>query len=427
MLPLMGVVAFSLLLLGFPFFVVLVGTSLITLLIFFPDTNMILLIQQVVSGIKPASLVAIPMFILAGDLITSGRAIGKLIDLVKALLGHIPGGSTIVTSVSCAIFGALSGSTQASVAAIGKTMRPMMMKEGYSSSFSLALIISASNLAWLIPPSIGFIVYGVATRTSIGQLFLAGVGPGLVLCLIFCIYGAFYAIRNKIPLLPRSNWEEKGKAFRGGIPILGFPLIILGGIYSGYFSPTEAAAAGVLYALILEGLVYRSLNLGKIRKIALSTGVITAVVFVLVGGGQAISWVLSYARIPQTVLPSVFGASPSALKVIIIINIVYFIAGMFVDPIVAIYVLSPIFAPYVLHAGVDPVFLGVLVCLQGAFAGITPPCGCNIFTAMVIFRRPYVEVIRDLAPFVAILIAMIALLIIFPGIALFLPTHVLGG
>ncbi|GAB6280401.1 MAG: TRAP transporter large permease [Thermovirga sp.] len=427
MLPLMATVGFSLLLLGFPFFVILVGTSLVTLLVFLPDTNLLLLVQQVVSGVKPASLVCIPMFILAGDIITSGQAITKLIELVKAMLGHIPGGSTIVTSVSCAIFGALSGSTQASVAAIGKTMRPMMMKEGYSSSFSLGLIISASNLAWLIPPSIGFIVYGVATRTSIGQLFLAGVGPGLVLCLVFCIYGAFYSIRHKIPLSPRSTWEEKGKAFRGGIPVLGFPLVILGGIYSGYFSPTEAAAAGVLYALILEGVVYRSLSLEKIRKIALSTGVITSVVFVLVGGGQAISWVLSYARIPQTVLPSVFGADPSALKVIIVINIVYFIAGMFVDPIVSIYVLSPIFASYVSQAGIDPVFLGVLVCLQGAFAGVTPPCGCNIFTAMVIFRRPYLEVIRNLAPFVIIMIIMVVLLIIFPDIALFLPNSILGS
>jgi len=426
MLPTMAVVAFTLLFMGFPFFVVLIGTSLVTLIFFFPDTNLILLIQQVVSGVKPASLVAIPMFILAGDLITSGRAIGKLIDLVKAFLGHVPGGSTIVTSVSCAVFGALSGSTQASVAAIGKTMRPMMMKEGHTSSFSLALIISASNLAWLIPPSIGFIVYGVATRTSIGQLFLAGVGPGLLLCAAFCVYGAFYSIRHKIPLSEKATWEEKRRAIWNGLPVLGFPLVILGGIYSGFFSPTEAAAAGVLYALILEGLVYRSLDLERIRRIALSTGVITAVVFVLVGGGQAISWVLSYARVPQTLLPSIFGAEPSALKVIIVINIAYFIAGMFVDPIVSIYVLSPIFAPYVLRAGVDPVFLGVLVCLQGAFAGVTPPAGCNIFTAMVIFKRPYLEVIRNLAPFVIIMIIMIVILIIFPDIALFLPNHVLG-
>ncbi len=426
MIPTMAVVAFTLLFLGFPFFVVLIGTSLVTLVFFFPDMNLTLLVQQVVSGVKPASLVAIPMFILAGDIITSGRAIGKLVDLVKAFLGHIPGGAAIVTSVSCAVFGALSGSTQASVAAIGKTMYPMMMNEGYTSSFSLGLIISASNLAWLIPPSIGFIVYGVATRTSIGQLFLAGVLPGVVLCIAFCIYAAFYSIRKKIPLSEKSTWGEKGRAAWNGLPVLGFPLVILGGIYTGYFSPTEAAAAGVLYALLLEGLVYRSLDLKKIRRIALSTGVITAVVFILVGGGQAISWVLSYARIPQAVLPKVFGADPSALRVIIVINIAYFIAGMFVDPIVAIYVLSPIFAPYVLRAGIDPVFLGVLVCLQGALANITPPCGCNIFTAMVIFRRPYLEVIRNLAPFVILMLIMVVILLIFPDIALFLPSHILG-
>lgn len=426
MLLLMGIIAFSLLLLGFPFFIILIGTCLISILVFFPDMNLTLLVQQILSGIKPASLVCIPMFIFAGDLITSGKSISKLIDLVKSFVGHLHGGSTVITSISCAIFGALSGSTQASVAALGKTMYPIMLNEGYTSSFSLGLIISASNLAWLIPPSIGFIVYGVATRTSIGKLFLSGVGPGVVLCILFCIYGAYYSRRKNIPLSPKSNWKERREAFKNGIPVLMFPLIVLGGIYTGFFSPTEAAAVAVLYAMILEGIIYRTLSLKTIKKIALSTGVITAVVFILVGGGQAISWFLSYAGIPQMVLPRLFGEAPSALKVIIIINIVYFIAGMFVDPIVSIYVLSPIFAPYVAQAGIDPVFLGAFVCLQGAFAGITPPCGCNIFTAMVIFRRPYLEVIRNLWPFIIILFMMTILMIVFPDMVLFLPSHFLG-
>lgn len=426
MLSTMAGIAFSLLLLGFPFFVILIGTCMITILIFFPDMNLTLIVQQILSGIKPASLVCIPMFIFAGDLIASGKSISRLIDLVKSFVGHLHGGSTIITSISCAIFGALSGSTQASVAALGKTMYPVMMNEGYPSSFSLALIISASNLAWLIPPSIGFIVYGVATRTSIGKLFLAGVGPGIVLCILFCIYGAYYSRKKKIPLSPKSNWIERRDAFKNGIPVLMFPLIVLGGIYTGFFSPTEAAAVAVLYALILEGVIYRSLSLKSIKNIALSTGVVTAVVFILVGGGQAISWLLSYAGIPQMVLPKLFGEAPSALKVIIVINIVYFIAGMFVDPIVSIYVLSPIFAPYVSMAGIDPVFLGAFVCLQGAFAGITPPAGCNIFTAMVIFKRPYIEVIRNLAPFLIILLSMTILMIIFPNMVLFLPSRFLG-
>jgi len=409
------------LLFGFPFMVVLLGSLILYLVIYIPNFSMNVIIQQVVTGIIPPSLVAVPMFILAANIITSGQAAKRLIRMTKAFLGHIPGGLAITTNAACTMFGAVSGSTQATVAAIGGTMRPMLLEAGYSSPFTLALIINASDIAFLIPPSIGFIVYGVVTGTSVGKLFLAGVGPGLLIFLLFSIYAYIYAKRHNIVSPAKATREEKIDSVKSGILVMGFPVIIIGGIYGGIFSPTEAAAASVAYALILEGLIYKTIKFSDMIDHFLQTGVVTGVVFVLVGAGNAFSFLLSFLRIPQTYLPPLFGENPSQLYVIFIIVAAYFIACMFVDPIVAIYVLSPIFAPYVLQTGVDPILLGVLVVLQAAIGSATPPFGCDIFTAQLIFRRPYMEIISHTPPFIFILLLVTALLVAFPQIALFLP------
>ncbi len=411
----------SKLLLGFPFMVVLLGSLLLYFWIYMPGFNMNVLVMQVLSGIKPPALVCVPMFILGANIITSGKAAEKLINMVKAFVGHLPGGLPITTNASCTLFGAVSGSTQATVAAIGGTMRPMLLQAGYPSSFTLGLIINSSDIAFLIPPSIGFIVYGVVTSTSIGKLFLAGIGPGLLIFFLFSLYSFFYSKYKKVGQLPKASWSEQVTAIKEGLPVLGFPAIIVGGIYAGIFSPTEAAAAAVAYALFLELVVYRFLTVKSLVESFLSTGVITGVVFVLVGAGQALSWMLSFLRIPQQFLGPLFGADPSYITVIFIIVVSYFVACMFVDPIVAIYVLSPIFAPYVIQAGVDPILLGVLVVLQAAVGSATPPFGCDIFTAQLIFRRPYLEVISHTPPFILILLLVTVLLVTFPQIALFLP------
>lgn len=421
MLLLVGTMILKLLF-GFPFMVVLLGSLIIYVTFQMPSFDFSnVIIQQVVTGIVPPSLVAVPMFILAANIITSGQAAKRLIRMVKAFLGHIPGGLAITTNAACTLFGAVSGSTQATVAAIGGTMRPMLLEAGYSSSFSLALIINSSDIAFLIPPSIGFIVYGVVTGTSVGKLFLAGVGPGLLIFLLFSIYSYIYAKRNKITGTKKADWKERKEAVRGGILVMGFPVIIIGGIYGGFFSPTEAAAMSVAYALILEGFIFRTLKVKSMVDHFLQTGIVTGVVFILVGAGNAFSWLLSFLRIPQTYLPPLFGDDPSRMYVIFIVVVAYFIACMFVDPIVAIYVLSPIFAPYVLQTGVDPILLGVLVVLQAAIGSATPPFGCDIFTAQLIFRRPYFEIIKGTPPFIFILLLVTVLLVIFPQIALFLP------
>lgn len=429
-MTLFGISLGTMLLFGFPFMVTLLGSLLLYVYIYMPDFApklVMTMVQQVITGVTPPALVCVPMFILSASIITSGESANRLIRMIKAFVGHMPGGLPITTNASCTLFGAVSGSTQATVAAIGGTMRPMLLEAGYKSSFTLGLIINSSDIAFLIPPSIGSIVYGVATSTSIGMLFLAGVFPGLLILLMFSTYCYFYSKTKNIRTLPRATWPERVKAVKDGLPVMGFPVIIVGGIYAGYFSPTEAAAASVFYALFLETIVYKSLSFNRIIDSFLQTGVITGVVFILVGAGQAFSWMIGFMQIPQQLLPPLFGADPSMLRVILIVVAVYFVACMFVDPIVAIFILSPIFQPYVVGAGVNPILLGTLVTLQAAIGSATPPFGCDIFTAQLIFRRPYLEVIGHALPFILMLILATIILITFPDIALFLPSIALGG
>ncbi len=424
-MTLFGISLVSMLLFGFPFMVVLLGSLILYMVIYMPGLSFTVLVQQVLTGVTPPALVCVPMFILAASLITSGQAAGKLIRMVRSFVGHIPGGLAITTNASCTLFGGVSGSTQATVAAIGGTMRPMLLQAGYPGSFTLGLIINSSDIAFLIPPSIGFIVYGVATSTSIGKLFLAGIGPGLLIFVLFSVYAYFYSKTQNVGQLERAGWGERVAAIKDALPVMGFPVVIVGGIYTGILSPTEAAAASVAYALVLEVLLYKSLTLQKIADAFLQTGVITSVVFILVGAGQAFSWMISFLRLPQKFLPLLFGQDPSMLWVVFIVVVSYFIACMFVDPIVAIYILSPIFQPYVTGSGVDPILLGTLVTLQAAIGSATPPFGCDIFTAQLIFRRPYLEVIRHTPPFILILLLVTILLVVFPEIALYLPNTAL--
>lgn len=412
----------GLLLLGFPMLVPLLAATLAVFLFFFPSMDPAIMVQQMIGGIKPAALIAVPMFILAADIMTRGQAADRLLAVVSAFVGHLRGGLPITSAVSCTLFGSVSGSTQATVVAIGGPLRPKLLQAGYPDAFTTALIINASDIAMLIPPSIAMIVYGVVSGTSIGELFIAGVGPGLLILAMFCVYAYVASVRMGIPTLPRATWAERRAAARRAVLPLGFPVIIIGGIYTGWFSPTEAAAISVLYALILELLVFRELSPRDIPSVALSTGLVTAVVFILVGAGAAFSWVISFAQIPSTLIHDVLGlgASSGELTILLTIAVAYFIGCMFVDPIVVILILTPIFHPVAMAAGIDPVLVGVVVTLQVAIGSATPPFGCDIFTAVAIFRRPYLEVIRGTPPFIAMLLVASLIVMAVPDIALFL-------
>jgi len=409
-----------LLIAGFPMMMPLLAATLLAFFIFMQDLNIQLVAQQMIGGVKPAALIAIPMFILAADIITRGHSADRLVDLVMRFMGHIRGGMAVSVTAACALFGAVCGSTQATVVAVGGAMRPRMLKAGYNDSFAMGLIINAADLAYLIPPSIGMIIYGVISGTSISELFIAGLGPGLLIIVLFSMYCIYYAKKHNIPVEPRANWKERFIALRRALWPLGFPAIIVGGIYGGVFSPTEAAAICVLYALILEGMVFRSIKFRDVIDIALSTGAITSVVFILIAAGAAFSWVLSFAQIPQQLIASIGLEGAGPIMTLVAINIAFFVGCMFVDSIVVILILVPIFAPLVKAAGLDPVLVGVLITLQVAIGAATPPFGCNIFTAVAVFRRPFMDVIRGVPPFLVILLVATVLLVMFPQISLFL-------
>ncbi|MGB2335759.1 MAG: TRAP transporter large permease [Alcanivorax sp.] len=426
MLIILAVIMLVLLMMGYPMMVPLaVGTlfMMFTGLTFFgPDQA----ITWMVNGVGSWVLAAVPMFIFAADILTKGHTANRLLDLVDAFTRHLRGGLPITTAASCAVFGAVSGSTQATVVAMGGPMRPRLLAKGYSDSFALALIINASDIALLIPPSIGFIVYGVVMKTSIGDLFLAGILPGLLVLLMFSVYCWIGARVKGIEPEERASWGVRFKAMRGAILPLGFPILVVGGIYGGLFSAVEASAIAVAYALLLEVVIFRKVSVKDLGGLALSSGMITAVVFILVAIGAAFSHTLGTAGIPEKLLgPAIESIGQNQVAALALIAVAFFIGCMFVDPIVVILILVPIFKPLIESANLDPIHVGVIVTLQAAIGSATPPFGCDIFTAIAVFRRPYLDVIRGTPPFIFMLLIATFILILFPQISLWLPA--LGG
>ena len=406
------------LILGFPMFVAMTIAPIVCLLAFFPQMQPVFAIQQLINGVSGFVYISIPMFILAADIMCTGQSANRLIDFAKIFVRHIRGGMGIATAVACTLFGAISGSTQATVVAIGRPMYGQLLHDGYKEKDALALIISASGIAILIPPSTTMIMYGVVTGTSVSDLFIGGIGPGVLLCVLMAAW-CFYAYGD-VTRQPRATIQEILQGAKGVLPCLGLPVIILGGIYTGLFSPTEAAVAGTLYAIVLEVFIYRSLRLRDLWKIALSTGMVSAAVFIIVAGGNVFSWIVSYAQIPQAIISTVLGSAPSALRILLTITVVFLIGGMLVDPFVIIVIAVPIFFPSAVQAGIAPVHLGMLITMQVALGGVTPPFGANIFTACAVFNKRYVEVIRGILPYILIQLIATALIIVFPQISLFL-------
>ncbi|WP_062047518.1 TRAP transporter large permease [Bacillus sp. JCM 19034] len=420
MIAMMLLVMIVLLLLGFPMMIPMIAASIIVIVFFMP-TDPSFLVQQMMTGISAYELLAVPLFILAADIMSEGKTSKRLLDFVGAFVGHIRGGYAITTAITCALFGSISGSTQATVVAVGRPMRQRLLKAGYKDSSAIALIINASDVALLIPPSIGLIIYALAApNVSLGDLFIAGIGPGLLVLLMFVIYSYIHAKIFNIPLDEKIPWKKRGKVTVKALLPLGFPVIIIGGIYGGFFTATEAAGISVIYALILELLIFRTIKLSMIPKLALSTGLVTSAVFILVAAGQALSWILVMERVPQLLTGAVLGDSPSALYVLFIVAIFFFIGCMFVDPIVVILILTPIFYPAAIAAGVDPIHLGIVIVFQAALGSATPPFGVDIFTASAVFNKSYLNVIRGTPPYIIMLLVAAVLIILFEEISLFL-------
>ncbi|MGM8214927.1 TRAP transporter large permease [Bacillaceae bacterium W0354] len=418
MLTLLLGIMIVLLLLNFPMMISLMVAPFIAAIIYMPHFDPSIMVGQLVTGIESYQLLCVPLFIFAADIMTSGRTSNRLLDFVGSFVGHIRGGYAVTTAAACTMFGSISGSTQATVVAIGTPMRERLLKIGYKDSSAMALIINASDVALLVPPSIGLIMYGLVSGASIGKLFIAGIIPGVIVFLAFTIYSIIYAKVKNIPLAKKSTWAERWQAFRKALLPLGFPVVVIGGIYGGFFSATEAAAISVLYAFILEVVIYRSVHIKQIPKIALSTGLVTSAVFVLVAGGQVFTYLINLERVPQMLSEAVLGTDPSAIYVLVIVSIFFFVGCMFVDPIVVILVLTPIFMPAAAAAGINEIHLGIIITFQAALGSATPPFGVDIFTASAVFNRPYLEVIRGTPPYILIMIGISILLIFFEELSL---------
>lgn len=406
------------LVLALPMFLGMMIGPLAVMDIYYPNFSLTNIASTFVTGVNSFVLLAVPMFIYAADIMSAGQSARRLLNFVQSFVGHFRGGLGITVAGTCTIFGAISGSTQATLVAIGKTVLPQMKELNYTTSHSIGLTMSTANIALLIPPSIAMIMYAVLTGVSVAEMFIAGVGPGLMLFLIFSVYEFIVAKRKGIIQIEKVSWSERWKATKEALIPLGFPILILGGIYTGAFSPTEAAAVSVLYAFIVEKFVYKSITWKDLGRLALGTGSVTGTIFILLSAGAAFSWVITYAGIPQRLIAATLGNNPDAMSVLLIVTVFFIVCCCFVDSIPVILILTPIFFPVAVNAGIDPIHLGMIVTLQAAIGAITPPFGCNIFTAAAIFDENFKTVISGIIPYLLMYIAVSASMVIFPQAAL---------
>lgn len=413
-----------LLLLTVPVFLALIGGTLLSHSVFGPPVPAMVFAQQMVQGVNKFALLAVPLFIYASAIISRGEIGKRLLALVESCVGHITGGMALATVVTCALFGALSGVGQAAIVSLGPLVFPVLLKQGYSRGFAMGLILTASTLAMLIPPSVAMILYALQATSSVESGFLAGLGAGLVLLTCLTVYAVAYARRHRIPGSPRQGWADRLSALRGAGLALGLPLIIFGGIYTGTFTPTEAAAGGCLYAILVEVLIFRSLTLRDLWSLTQETAGTISALLIILAAGAAMSYLLTLQQVPQQVAGLL--NDRTRFEILLIVNVTFLLAGMVLDPNSAIIVLTPIVLPAATAAGIDPVHFGAIVVLNIAIGMITPPFGINIFTAMVTFRASYGEIVGALRPFILVALAALVLVTWGEALVMWLPRLLAG-
>lgn len=420
------VLAISLLFLGFEMFLVLGLPGLMIKEIYFNGLPDIVIGQKIVGGINHSTLLAIPFFIFAAEIMASGRIARDLTNLVKVFLGHRAGGMGHTTIAACAAFGSVSGSAPATVAALGRIMYPELIAAGYRERFALGLIVSSAETALLIPPSITLIIYGWLTGTSITGLFAGGLVIGIFLALAFSAYVVIDSIRFGRKGAAPAPWRERGRVLGSAGWALGLPLIILGGIYGGIFTPTEAAAVSVVYAIFVEAAIYRELTLAGLFRDAGQAAVTNSVIFILLGMGGLVSYFITLAQFPGMVIDFMTAIEANWIVFLIIVNVLFLIAGMFIDPNSALLVLVPALFPVAMTFGIDPIHFGLIVCLNICIGMITPPFGLDIFVASSTLNKPVATIIAGVWPFIVINILTLIVVTYVPQFSTFLPKLILG-
>ncbi len=424
MIVLIAILAAIMLALGFEMFLVLGVPVLLIKAAYYNSLPDVVLVQKMVAGIDHSILLAIPFFIFAAELMSDGRIAELLSRASNACFRRVRGGPGYGAVASCMAFGSVCGSAPATVAALGRLMHPQLRAAGFRDSFSLGLIVSAAETALLIPPSITLIIYGWLTGTSISRLFAAGLVVGIVLGLAFA--GAVLIEVRRRGLGRPAAAAAAGEVMRGTVWALGMPLIILGGIYSGIFTATEAAAVSVLYALFVEAVVFRALTLGRVMAIAQRSAVLTSVIFILLAAGSAISFFITIAQVPDAILAFMKAIDAGPYMFLLVVCVVLLIAGMFIDPGTAILILIPALFPVSQSMGIDPVHLGLIVCVTACTGMITPPFGLDLFVASSTLDKPVAEVTRGVAPFIVLNLVVLAIVTLWPDLATFLPNLLFG-
>lgn len=407
----------ALLLLGFPVFIVLLGAAVV-FVAFVADVPPQVVHQVMFGGMDNYPLLAIPFFLFAGEIMSQGGISQRIVTWVIALVGNIRGSLGATTVGTAAIVGAMTGSSPADTATVGRLLLPSLRRAGYDERFCAGLVTSIGAVAIVIPPSIAMILFGATAEQSVPRLFAAGVLPGLLISAVVLLYVLWYARRRGI---------REGRAFRtagflrasaAGVWALGMPVLILGGIYSGLFAPTESAAVAGVYAVLVARLIYRDVTWKRIWEIASESMYRTAQIMIIVAAAAVFSWMLTISGAANGVAELVRGLGASPWAVLLGINVVLLLAGCVIDPTSAILVLTPVLMPVVTQAGIDPIHFGVLMCVNLSIGMFTPPFGLNIFVAQSVLRIPLATIYAGLGPFIALQIVALAIITFFPGLSL---------
>ena len=411
---------FLLMFIGVPIAASLGLAGSITIMLFSPDSVRSLAIKLFETS-EHYTLLAIPFFLLSGAFMTTGGVARRLIDFANACVGHIRGGLAIGAVLACMLFAALSGSSPATVAAVGSIAIAGMVRSGYPQAFGAGIVCNAGTLGILIPPSIVMVVYAAATEQSVGKLFMAGVIPGIMLGLVLMIAIYIVARIKKLPALPRASFREWLRAAREAFWGLLLMVIILGGIYTGMFTPTEAAAVAAVYAGFVALFVYKDLTIRECPKVLLESGKLTIMLMFIIANAMLFAHVLTTEQIPQQITAWVVELGLQPWQFLLVVNIVLLVAGAFMEPSAIILILAPILFPIAMQLGIDPIHLGIIMVVNMEIGLITPPVGLNLFVTSAVTGMPLTAVIRAAMPWLMLLLSFLVIITYVPAVSLALP------
>jgi tripartite ATP-independent transporter DctM subunit len=414
-----------LMLLAVPVAFSLVGAAIVAIL-WVGSINLMIVPQQLVAGVDSLLLLAIPFFLLAGDLMTAGGMTDRLLDFTNSILGRFRGGLAMSNVASATFMSGISGSAVADTSALGRVLIPAMVKEGYSPGFSAALTAAANIVGPIIPPSITFVIIGVLTNLSVTRLFLAGVLPGLLYALVMLGMAYWISRARRYPVHGKASGAEIWRTFRAAFWALMMPVLIIIGIRTGVFNVTECSAFAVFYALAVGTLVYRELTLPIILQALVRTARTTAVIMLVIGGAQAMSWLLAYQNVPQQVADWMLMATSNPLLFLLLVNVFLILIGTFLENGPALVMLAPVLYPIAAKLGVDPIHFSMVISLNLVLGLITPPVAISLAIGALIARVPAREVTREVIPFFVAALVALALVTFVPAISLWLPNLVMG-